>query len=116
VADELVRVQRGLIATRQAAVTAELGDYLRGSHPASLSAWLNVPEHWELDALQHELRRREIALTLPDPFLPPGSQRPKAMRLCVGAECDDERLREGLCSIREVFEQFPEIHEFRGAR
>ena len=82
----------------------------------SLSAWLNVPEHWELDALQRELRRRGVALTLPDPFLPPGTPRPRAMRLCIGAECDDERLRAGLSSVREIFEQYPEIHEFRGAR
>ena len=115
-ADELVRLQRQLIAVRQAAVTDELGDYLRGSHPMSLSAWLNVPEHWELDALQRELRRRGVALTLPDPFLPPGTPRPRAMRLCIGAECDDERLRAGLSSVREIFEQYPEIHEFRGAR
>lgn len=115
-ARELVSQQRELIAARQAAVTAELGDYLRGSHPASLSAWLDVPEHWELDALQHELRQRGIALTLPDPFLPPGCQRPRAMRLCIGAECDDRRLRAGLASVRETFEQYPEIHEFRGAR
>ena len=115
-ADELVRLQRQLIAVRQAAVTDELGDYLRGSHPMSLSAWLNVPEHWELDALQRELRRRGVALTLPDPFLPPGTPRPRAMRLCIGAECDDERLRAGLSCVREIFEQYPEIHEFRGAR
>lgn len=115
-AAELVGLQRDLIANRQAAVAAELGDYLRGSHPASLSAWLEVPEHWELDALQRELRERGIALTLPDPFLPPGSQRPRAMRLCIGADCGDDRLRKGLASIRDVFEQYPEIHEFRGAR
>ena len=111
----LTGLRLGYLA-RQAAVSAELGDYLRGSHPASLSAWLDVPEHWDLDALQHELRARSIALTLPDPFLPPGSQRPRAMRLCIGAECSDQRLRTGLANIRDVFEQYPEIHEFRGAR
>ena len=110
-------VKPGTVKYREGpAVTAELGDYLRGSHPASLSAWLDVPEHWDLDALQHELRARGIALTLPDPFLPPGSPRPRAMRLCIGAECSDQRLRTGLANIRDVFEQYPEIHEFRGAR
>ena len=113
---ELVRLQRELIAKRQAAVTAELGAYLLGCHPASLSAWLEVPEHWELDALQEELRRCAIALTLPDPFLPPGCPRPRAMRLCVGVEGDDQRLRGGLAAVRDIFEQYPEIHEFGGSR
>ncbi len=112
----LVRLQRELIATRQAAVSAELGDYLHGSHPASLSAWLNVPEHWDLDALQHELRHEGIALTLPDPFLAPGWPRPRAMRLCIGVEGDEQRFRSGLASVRDIFEQYPDIHAFRGSR
>jgi DNA-binding transcriptional MocR family regulator len=111
-ADDLAQLQRQLLADRQALVEQELGEYLRGNHPYSLNAWLNVPEHWEPDALLRELRRRNIALTLPDPFLPPGMPRPRAVRLCVGAECSEKRMHEGLRNIREVFGQYPKIHEF----
>lgn len=111
-ADELVQLQRQLLANRQALVEAELGDYLQCNHPYSLNAWLKIPEHWEADNLLRELRSRNIALTLPDPFVPPGMPRPRAVRLCVGAECSEAQMRRGLSGVSEVFGQYPKIHDF----
>ncbi|MGP6102062.1 PLP-dependent aminotransferase family protein [Pseudomonas oryzihabitans] len=111
-ADDLVQLQRQLLANRQALVEGALGDYLLGHHEYSLNTWLRVPDRWDTDALLRELRRQHIALTLPDPFMPPGSPRPRAVRLCVGAECSEAQMRKGLKTIRQVFEQYPKVHEF----
>ncbi|PAU56521.1 PLP-dependent aminotransferase family protein [Pseudomonas indica] len=111
-AEALVKRQRVLLANRQAAVEKELGDHLLGNHPYSLNAWLRVPEYWETDSLLRELRHRHVALTLPDPFIPPGMPRPRAVRLCVGAECSEAQVYKGLRSVREVFGQYPKIHDF----
>lgn len=111
-AEDLVQLQRQLLANRQALVEQELGEHLIGNHPYSLNSWLRVPEGWETDGLLRELRRRNVALTLPDPFVPPGMPRPRAVRLCVGAECSEAKMRQGVQIVRDVFEQYPKVHDF----
>ena len=108
----LVAIQRERLAARQALVTEILGDYVLGSHPHALSAWLRVPEQWKTDRLVRELRHRDIAVTSPDPFLVRGAERPDAVRLCVGAEVGDELFRGALETMQHVFEQFPQVHDF----
>jgi DNA-binding transcriptional MocR family regulator len=108
----LVAIQRERLATRQALVRQTLGDYLLGSHPHALSAWLRVPEQWNTDRLVRELRYRDIAVTSPDPFLVRGAERPDAVRLCVGAEVSDDVFKSALETMLHVFEQFPQVHDF----
>lgn len=110
-AAHLVQVQRERLARRQALVAQILGGYVRGSHPHALSAWLRVPEHWQADHLVRALRKRDIAVTSPDPFLVRGVEsRPNAVRLCVGAEIGDDAFAAALRTVREVFEQYPQVH------
>jgi DNA-binding transcriptional MocR family regulator len=110
-AARLVALQRDSLARRQALVSETLGPYVRGSHPHALSAWLRVPDHWQADHLVRALRKRDIAVTSPDPFLVRGVEgRPNAVRLCVGAEVGDDVFAQALATVREVFEQFPQIH------
>lgn len=111
-ADTLVRLQRRLLQARQAMVSEYLGDYLLGQHPNALSVWVGIPDHWELDSLARTLRHRHIAVASPDPFMVRGTPRPRAIRVCVGAECTDEEMRQALIGIREVFEQYPQVHDF----
>ncbi|AEF20013.1 MocR-like ectoine utilization transcription factor EhuR [Pseudomonas fulva] len=111
-AEELVQLQRQLLANRQALVEQELSEHLIGAHPYSLNSWLRVPDGWEIDGLLRELRRRNVALTLPDPFVPPGMPRPRAVRLCVGAECSEAKMRQGVQIVRDVFGQYPKVHDF----
>lgn len=111
-ADTLLRLQRRLLATRQAMVGEILGDYIYAHHPHALNAWLGNPEHWELDSLVRTLRQRHIAVAGPDPFTVRGVPRARGLRLCVGAECSDDEMREALGNMRAIFEQYPRIHDF----
>lgn len=110
-AQELVALQRKLLAGRQAMVREYLGEYLQGYPEQALAAWLGIPAHWEVDSLVRALRRRHIAVTPPEPFLVRGTPRPRAVRLCVGAECSDKKMRQALADMRELFGQYPQIHE-----
>ena len=100
-AAQLVALQRTLLGERQALLREYLGEYVRGQHAHALGAWLNIPERWEVDSLVRALRRRQIAVTPPEPFLVRGTPRPRAVRLCVGAECSDAKLRQALGDMRE---------------
>jgi DNA-binding transcriptional MocR family regulator len=111
-AKRLVELQRERIGARQAMVRAVLGDYVLGSHPQALSAWLRVPDYWQADRVVRELRKRQIAVTSPDPFVVGGTERPNAVRLCVGAEVSDAACRTAIETIAEVFEQYPHLHDF----
>ena len=111
-AARLVDMQRGRLAIRQALAKKILDPYVLGSHPQGLSVWLRVPDHWQADRLVRELRNRNIAVTSPDPFLVRGADRPNAVRLCVGAEVSDEVYQEALETMRDVFEQYPQVHDF----
>ncbi|MNJ42037.1 putative HTH-type transcriptional regulator YjiR [compost metagenome] len=110
-AETLVSLQRKLLSERQAMVSEYLQEYLLGHHPQALSAWLGIPAHWEVDSLVRALRHRNIAVTPPEPFLVRGTPRPRAVRLCVGAECSDKEMRQALVAMRELFGQYPQIHE-----
>ncbi|KAB7619662.1 MocR-like ectoine utilization transcription factor EhuR [Verminephrobacter eiseniae] len=111
-AQRLVAIQRERLAARQAVVREVLGAYVLGGHPHALSVWLRVPDNWQVDLITRELRRRRIALTLPDPFVVHGARKPKAVRLCVGAEISDSSFKAAVETIREVFEQYPHVHDF----
>ena len=111
-ADTLLRLQRRLLNGRQAMVSEYLSEYIQGQHPNSLNTWLGIPKHWEVDSLVRTLRQRHIAVASPDPFTVRGVPRARGIRLCVGAECTDEEMRDALASMREIFGQYPSIHEF----
>lgn len=111
-ASRLVALQRERLALRNSMVMDLLGSHVRGHHPASLSTWLGVPDHWQVDSLVQQLRQRHIAVTSPDPFVVPGCASPRAIRLCIGAEGSDVRVNASLATIASVFEQYPGVHDF----
>ncbi len=78
-AQRLVQIQRERVAMRQGVVREVLGEYVLGSRPNALSAWLRVPDAWEAERITRELRNRNIAVTSPDPFLVRGADRPNAV-------------------------------------
>lgn len=111
-AESLVQLQRQLLGGRQAMVTEYMGEHVLAQHPHALNAWVGIPPHWEVDSLVRALRHKHIAVTSPDPFTVRGTPRPRAVRVCVGAECSDEEMRHALIGMREIFNQYPQIHDF----
>lgn len=111
-AQALIEIQRTRLEQRQNMVCHAFGELVIGQHVNGLSAWVGIPEHWVLDALVKELRDRNIAVTSPDPFLVLGSQRPSAIRLCLGADASDVRVQTAINTIAGVFRQYPQIHSF----
>lgn len=111
-AARLIDVQRESLSLRHALVKTALPTYILGQHPNALSVWLSLPEHWQLDPLVRELRHRDIAVTSPDPFMVRGTARPRAFRLCVGADVAQQRVKNAVETIAAVFDQYPKIHDF----
>jgi len=104
---------RALIDSDRYSLRRNLPGDLIDSFPRQASVWLRVPDHWQADHLVRALRKRDIAVTSPEPFLVRTVEpRPNAVRLCVGAECSDEVFLQALRTVREVFEQFPQVHAF----
>jgi len=41
-----------------------------------------------------------------------GAERPNAVRLCVGAEVSETTFRAAVETMREVYGQYPHVHDF----
>lgn len=106
-AQALIEVQRGLLARRHRVLTHHLGAHLLGHHPQSLITWLRAPEAWPLDDLAQRLRAQRVAVTLPEPFMVPGTLRPHALRLSLGADCSDAQFEQGLRRMAKVMAEPP---------
>lgn len=111
-ADYLIEVQRQALAIRHHMVDEILGEFTNYHHPASLFAWINIPSRWNTIKLADILRRRGIAITLPEPFAVRQSHNYNAFRLCIGADMSDEEMYRALTEIRNTLEQYPASHYF----
>lgn len=111
-ARKLIEIQRVQLAQRHRIVRELLGEFVLGQQPAALSAWLAIPQHWQLDSLVRELKNRHIAVTSPDPFLVGGTPRPNAIRVCIGAEGGDIHINATLAKMADVFRQYPRVNDY----
>lgn len=111
-ATRLVELQRERLAMRHRNVEEHLGEFTISNHPSALFAWVGVPKHWQLDSLVEQLRHHLVAVTAPDPFLTPGTPRPGAIRICLGADGSDVRVNGALATIANVFRQYPQVHHY----
>ena len=110
-AARLLKVQREQLARRHGVLMQQLGDHVTGQHPNALAGWIGIPANWPLDSLVKELRERNVAVTLPDPFLVRGTPRPDAVRVCLGAQCSDRRFDHAMETIAGVFAQYPRVND-----
>lgn len=113
-AEYLIDIQRNILAKRHQMVNDILSEYADQHHPFSPFVWVNVPNRWRADKLAEILRRRGIAITLPEPFAVRQNQinNYNAFRICLGADMEDDEMQRALTEIKNTIEQYPAAHYF----
>ncbi|WP_413206689.1 PLP-dependent aminotransferase family protein [Rhodospirillum sp. A1_3_36] len=74
---------------------AGVGDY-------APHVWLVAPEGWTADSLRAEAARRGVWITEGAAFATDPATCPEAVRICLGHEADEGRLRRGLACLRDI--------------
>lgn len=100
--------QREKAATRQKLAAMILGDTSRLSHPNGTHIWMKLPPLWTAEAFAAEALARGVAITPGNVFaVEENAAARQAIRLCVGAESDQERIRQGLEVIAGLLKSAP---------
>ncbi|MCM3870337.1 MAG: PLP-dependent aminotransferase family protein [Pyrinomonadaceae bacterium] len=107
-ADRLVEQKRSEAAARQLIATNALAGFRFDAHPLSFHLWLHLPEQWCSNEFSAQLRRRGVAVTPAEAFVPGREESPHAVRVCVGAPRSRAQLEKGLEIIRAVLHETPD--------
>jgi DNA-binding transcriptional MocR family regulator len=100
--------QRREAATRQKMASEILGDVSRLSHPNGTHTWLRLPPIWTSAAFTAEALARGVAVTPGNAFAADeNSTTEQAVRVCISAEQDRERIRQGLEIIAGLMKSTP---------
>jgi DNA-binding transcriptional MocR family regulator len=109
-ADRLVEQKRAEAAVRQSLAADALAGFQFDAHPLSFHLWLHLPEPWRSNEFSAQLRRRGVAVTPAEAFVPGREEPPHAVRVCVGAPRSRTQLEKGLGIIRSVLQETPDPH------
>jgi DNA-binding transcriptional MocR family regulator len=107
-ADRLVEQKRAEAAARQSIASAALEGFHFDAHPLSFHLWLHLPEPWRSNEFSAQLRRRGVAVTPAEAFVPGREEPPHAVRVCIGAPRSRAQLEKGLGIIRTVLQESPD--------
>ena len=107
-ADRLVEEKRAEAAARQSIAGAALAGFHFDAHPLSFHLWLHLPEPWRSNEFSAQLRRRGVAVTPAEAFVPGREEPPHAVRICIGAPRSRAQLERGLGIVRTVLQETPD--------
>jgi DNA-binding transcriptional MocR family regulator len=107
-ANRLVEQKRAEAAARQSIAAAALAGFHFDAHPLSFHLWLHLPEPWRSNEFSAQLRRRGVAVTPAEAFVPGREEPPHAVRVCIGAPRSRVQLEKGLRIIRSVLQETPD--------
>ncbi len=107
-ADRLVEQKREEARARQEIANRTLEGFKFDAHPLSFHLWLHLPEPWRSNEFTAQLRRRGVAVTPSEAFVPGREEAPHAVRVCLGAPRSRAQLESGLAIIREVLQGTPD--------
>jgi DNA-binding transcriptional MocR family regulator len=107
-ADRLVEQKRSEAGARQSIASQALAGFQFDAHPLSFHLWLHLPEPWRGNEFSAQLRRRGVAVTPGEAFVPGREQSPHAVRVCLGAPRSRAQLEKGLGIIRSVLQETPD--------
>lgn len=103
-ADYLTTAQRDIAARRQSLARTVLDGHDILADPFGLHLWLRLPERWSADAFRAEAARRGVEVTEGSAFAAIAGIAPRAVRLCLSHEVDEERLQLGLETLGKILD------------
>jgi DNA-binding transcriptional MocR family regulator len=101
-AARMAEARRTATARRRALAREVLGGFDAGVGDHAPHVWLVAPEGWTSDALKAEAARRGVWITEGAAFAADRATCPEAVRICLGHEADEDRLRRGLACLRDI--------------
>jgi DNA-binding transcriptional MocR family regulator len=107
-ADRLVEQKREEAAVRQSIAAKALDGFQFDAHLLSFHLWLHLPEPWRSNEFSAQLRRRGVAVTPAEAFVPGREEPPHAVRVCIGAPRSRAQLEKGLAIISSVLQEMPD--------
>jgi DNA-binding transcriptional MocR family regulator len=107
-ADRLVDQKRSEAGARQLIARNAFAGFQFDAHPLSFHLWLHLPEPWRSNEFSAQLRRRGVAVTPAEAFVPGREEPPHAVRVCVGAPRSRAQLEKGLEIVRSVLQETPD--------
>jgi DNA-binding transcriptional MocR family regulator len=107
-ADRLVEQKREEAAVRQSIAAKALDGFQFDAHPLSFHLWLHLPEPWRSNEFSAQLRRRGVAVTPAEAFVPGREEPPHAVCVCIGAPRSRAQLEKGLAIISSVLQEMPD--------
>ena len=111
-AEESLNRHRASAALRQKMASTILGEASTVAHPNGTHIWLSLPPLWTGETFEAEALARGVAVTPGNIFaVEENTAANGAIRLCIGAESDPERIREGLEVIAALLSSGPSAAE-----
>jgi DNA-binding transcriptional MocR family regulator len=102
------RIRREAMA-RQAAAAPLLEGFSYRSAPASFQVWLDLPDPWRAQDVVPAGRRRGLALTATELFVPGRRETPHALRVTLTAARDTAELERGLGLLTAMLRRDPDL-------
>ncbi len=100
--------QRQKAVARQKMAAEILGEAIRLSHSYGTHIWMGLPPVWTGETFAAEALARGVAITPGSVFaVEENATARQAIRLCISAESDQERIREGLGIIAGLLKSAP---------
>jgi DNA-binding transcriptional MocR family regulator len=102
--DRLAAERRRVVLESQAIAQRFFAGQSIATQPNSYHLWLTLPEPWRASGFVAEARSRGVLVTAPEPFVAGREPAPNAVRVCVGAVEDPERLETALGILKSLLE------------
>lgn len=95
------------MATHRQTLARTLPGLGEASPRFGLHTWLPLPADWTAEQFCSEAARRNVRVNNGSLFALPGHAAPAAVRICLGHEAREDRLRGGLQVLKEILEAGP---------
>ena len=106
--ERLVEGKRAAARQRQALAREVLAGLDYDAHASAFHLWLHLPEPWRCSDFVEQARARRVAVTPAEAFVVGREPAPHAVRVCLGAVEEIDRLEYGLRELASLLRGAPE--------